>query len=119
MMNNIFNQLPWSTVRVLKYIVKEFNRKHPVDALKIRNHFDFDNLKEQQHLELLESYGFIDNIGYFVDSPAIYKFRVTAKSLTAFESFREALIIFLLSSFAIPAIVSVITTLITSFLTAK
>jgi len=118
-MNNIFKELPWSTIRVLKYIVEEYNCERSVDALTIRKHFNFDKFKEEQHLELLRDSGYIDNIGFFVDSSAIYKFRITAKSLTAFESFGESLLIFLLSSFAIPAIVAVITTLIANSLITK
>lgn len=118
-MNNIFKELPWSTIRVLRYIVHEYNHEHDVDALEIRKHFNFELLREQRHLELLFNKGFIDSLGAFYNGSGIYMFRLTAKSLTFFESFSETLIIFLLSSFAVPAIISVITTVITNSLLKK
>lgn len=79
-MNNIFKELPWSTIRVLKYIVKEYKKGNFVGSLDIRKHFNFQKYEEQKHLELLKKHGFIDNTGNFFDNPAINRFRVTAKA---------------------------------------
>lgn len=118
-MNNIFKNLPWSTIRVLKYIVQEYKNDRFVDALDIRKHFHYKHMEEQHHLELLKQQDFIDRTGSFFNSSGVYTFRVTAKAWTALESFGESLTIFIFSSFVIPAIVSLITTLLISALTKK
>ena len=105
-MNNVFKEIPWSTIKVLKFIVDSYDSGEFVDAIDIRKHFKFKALDEQRPLEILEQTGFIDHIGVFYGGSGIYKFRVTAKALTAFESFKELLIIYLLSGVIIPATVS-------------
>lgn len=118
-MNNFFKEIPWSTIRVLGYIVHEYNRDNFVDAIAIRKHFKFKVLREQRHLEALLKRGYIDNVGTFYNKPGIFNFRVTAKALTSFESLGEMLLIFLISSFLIPAVVAVVATLITNALIGK
>lgn len=115
-MNNVFKEIPWSTIKVLKFIVNNYDSGVFVDAIDIRKHFKFKVLEEQRTLEILELEGFIDHTASFFGGHGIYKFRVTAKALTAFESFKELLIIYLLSGVAIPATVSVIVTLLTNLL---
>lgn len=113
-MNNVFNELPWSVIKVLRYIVKCYNNSVSVDAISIREHFNFRILQEQPYLEILEKKGFIDNTNRFPDGgPWINGFRVTAKSLTAFESFKETIAIYLISSMIVPALLSIVVTLIT------
>ncbi len=118
-MHNIFKELPWSTIRVLKYIVKEYKEENFVGSLEIRKHFKFKKYEEQKHLELLKKHGFIDNTGNFFDHPGINRFRLTAKAWTSVEMFSESLIIFLVSSFVIPATISTLTTLIANYLIKK
>lgn len=115
-MNNLFKDLPWSTIRILRYIVKSYNLGTPVDSLKIRKHFKLEVGKEQPTLELLKHYKYIDSVNGFYKGPGIYQFRITAKALSSFESFGENLIVFFLSSCIIPTIVSIVTTVIVNVL---
>lgn len=106
-MNNLFKDLPWSTIRILRYIVKSYILNTPVDSLTVRTHFKLKVGEEQPAFELLKRHDYIDRVNGFYDGPGIYQFRITAKALTAFESFGESLIMFVLSSFIIPALVSI------------
>ncbi|TWW13939.1 hypothetical protein LABALGNA3A7_01830 [Dellaglioa algida] len=119
-MNNILKEIPWSHIKIFKYILKEYKSGHNVDAIDIRNHFNMKATKEQPYLELLKLNNFINNTGsFFENSYTIYTFSITTKALVAFESVTENIIIFLFSSLIVPALISIIAAVITTLLIKK
>lgn len=115
-MKNIFKELPWSVIRVLKYIVKCRKSGKKVDAITIRSKFNLGRLEEQPYLELLWLYGYIDNIGHFSEGNKIFTFRLTAKAITSFEAFTELTVLYFVSSVAVPALVSFIVSILTNWI---
>lgn len=114
-MKNIFKELPWSVIRVLKYIVKCHKSGKKVNAITIRSKFNFGRLEEQPYLELLCQYGYIDHIGHFYEDKKIFTFRPTAKAITSFEAFTELTVLYFVSSVAVPAVVSLIVSILTNW----
>ena len=115
-MKNIFKELPWSVIKVLKYIVKCYKTDQKVNAITIRSKFNFGVLEEQPYLELLSQYGYIDHLGTFREGFKIYTFRPTAKAITSFEAFTELTVLYLISSVAVPAVVSFIVSILTNWI---
>lgn len=115
-MKNIFKELPWSVIRVLKYIVKCHKSGKKVNAITIRSKFNLGRLEEQPYLELLSKYGYIDHIGTFSEGFKIYSFRPTTKAITSLEAFTELTILYLISSVAVPAVVSFIVSILTNWI---
>lgn len=68
-MNNLFKDLPWSTIRILRYIVKSYRLNTPVDSLTVRTHFKLKVGEEQPALELLKRHDYIDRVNGFYDGP--------------------------------------------------
>lgn len=115
-MKNIFKELPWSVIKILKYIVKCYKSGQKVNAITIRSKFNLGCLGEQPYLELLSQYGYIDHLGTFVEGHKIYTFRPTAKAITSFEAFTELTILYFISSVAVPAVVSFTVSIITNWI---
>lgn len=118
-MKNIFKELPWSVIRILRYIVKCSKSGKRVDALTIRSKFKFDILEEQKYLEILKNYKYIDNIGAFYGGHGIFTFRPTAKAITSFEAFNELIVLYTISSITVPALVSFLVSLLTNWFINK
>ena len=111
---NIFNELPFSTIRVLHFIVKKYKSNESFDASVITKELlKNDTDKTEAHLSLLLDKKYISDPGSYWGSPYIYKFSLAPKGVVAFQSLWFPLISFLFKHVGIPIFVAWITALLT------